>query len=369
MPVGFMCFILRQPSLIGMATHFFVSDSEYDEDTLSRKVNVRIGTSGNVKFKTPMKAGLGNVTEIPFYEAHKKIRPETIMDCLKSEQRDREHGRELKRRCKGDFNVLTLEYDSKDVVPTDRMVVAMSDMQYNNTDAITTPSWFDLITRKNSVDVQLYLHLSGVFLEAASVRNKKPIFGTIPQSIPPEKLEKVLKFYIDRDVTSFVVDSHGRTLISGSWIRALHRTLDAYNIENECILYTMNAFQGVVPKTKTAIEAKDFIGFTAGFDIMGGKHSNKYPDKPTDEEAQAVGRAFDRQTYNYEKRMCTKEEKVKITEQSIRNQNAEFSVVGEAISEKTVKPLLMTKDLAPETLNTILSFRQGRHNMKIDDFI
>jgi hypothetical protein len=248
------------------------------------------------------------------------------------------------------------------------MVVAMSDMQYNNTDAITTPSWFDLITRKNHVDVLQYVALSKIFLEAASMRNHKPILGTIPQSIPPEELEKVIKFYIDHDVTSFVVDSHGRTLISGSWIRAFQRSLCEYNIEKECVLYTINAFQGIIPKTKTATEAKDFIGFTAGFDIIGGKHSNKYFES-NGEVAQSVGRIFNRDTYNYEKQVCNKEEKKLIDERSIREQNAEFETVREAISEKSLKPLLTTKDLAKETMNIIRSFKDRGHTMKIDNFI
>lgn len=351
-----------------MATHFSVSDLAFDENTLSRKTSVRVGTSGAVKFQTPLRAGLGDVTEMPFYEAHKKISPETIKKCLKSEEKDREQGRDLKSRCKGDFNVLTLEYTSKNVVPTDRMVVAMSDMQYANTDAITTPSWFDLITRKNHVNVRQYVALSKIFLEAASTRNHKPILGTIPQSIPPEELEKVIKFYIDRDVTSFVVDSHGRTLISGSWIRAFQRSLGEYDIEKECTLYTMNAFQGTIPKTKTATEAKDFIGFTAGFDIIGGKHSNKY-FKSAGEVTQPVGRIFNRSTYNYEKQVCSKEEKKLIDERSIREQNAEFEIVREAISEKSLKLLLTAKDLTEETMSILRSFKDRGRTMKIDDFI
>ena len=352
-----------------MTTHFHVSDMTTDDYTLSRKSLVRLGTSGSVKFQTPLKVGLGNVTDVPFYEAYKRVKPETIMNCLKSEERDREHGRDLRRRCRGNFNILTLEYDSKTIVPTDRMVIALSDMQYNNTDAIATPSWFDLITGKNSVDVGSYIYLSKIFVEAASTRNHKPILGTIPQSIPPEKLDNVLKFYIDNDVTSFVIDSHGRTLISGSWIRAMQRSLNEYDIEKESILYTMNAFQGIVPKNKTSIEAKDFIGFTAGFDVIGGKHMNKYPEKSDEKSMQTVGRIFNRNTYNYEKKICSKEEKQTINEHTIREQNSEFDTVRQSISEGTMKDLLSSKNISQETLNTIFSFKCNNHSMKIEDFI
>lgn len=351
-----------------MATHFSVSDMTSDDDTLSRKTSVRVGTSGDFKFQTPLKVGLGDVTEIPFYEAHKRIKPDTIIKCLESEEKDREQGRDLKKRCKGEFNVLTLEYDSKDFVPNEKMVVAMSDMQYANTDAITTPSWFELIEKNKHVDVQQYITLSDIFLEAASTRNHKPILGTIPQNIPPGEIGKVIKFYIDHDVTSFVVDSHGRTIISGSWIRAFQRSLGEYDVEKESILYTMNAFQGTIPKTKTATEAKDFIGFTAGFDIIGGKHNIKFYGSNR-EVTQHVGKVFNRDTYNYEKQVCSKEEKKLFDEKVIREQNIEFKTVQEAIYEKSLKSLLTSKELTKETMNTIRSFKDRGRTMRIDDFI
>ena len=352
-----------------MTTHFRLSNIQVDEDTLSRSASVRLGTSGDIKFQTPLKAGMNNVVELPVYEAHRRISPEFILKCLKSEEKDRANGRELRKRCKGQFNILNMEYDHKTSIPSDKMVEALSDMQYNNTDVIATPSWFDLITEKNSVKTDLYLTLSKVFLDTASTKNHKPIMGTIPQSIPPEDLGKVIDFYIDNEVTSFIIDSHGRTLISGMWVRALQRSLSRYNIEQECLLYTINAYQGTVPKSSTESEAKDFIGFTAGFDIIGGKHSNKYPVQIGDSETSRVGRIFKNDTYTYEKRICTVEEKQIIDEKTIRDQSTELKIVRDVIAEGQVKSLLEQKQLSQETLNTIMSFRENGHSTKLDDFI
>lgn len=352
-----------------MATRFSLSDINVDDNTLSRTSNVRIGTSGDVKFHTPLKVGLGEVVDLPIYEAHRRITPDTILACLKSEARDRQNGQNLRKKCKGQFNILNIEYDSKEIVPTEKMVVALSDMQYNNTDVIATPSWFDIITEKNRVKTDLYLDLSKIFIEAASEKNHKPIMGTIPQSIPPEDIQRVIDFYIDNDVTSFIVDSHGRTLISGMWIRALQRSLNNYNIEEECLLYTINAYQGTVRKTETTIEAKDFIGFTAGFDILGGKHSLKYPVLHEESEAQNVGRIFRRDTYTYDKRICSKEEKQIIDEQTVRDQYEELNSVRNVIAEGNIKSLLEKKQLSHETLNTIMSFKEKVHSTKLDDFI
>lgn len=352
-----------------MATHFSISAIQVDDNTLSRSASVRVGTSGDVKFKTPLKVGMYGVIELPLYEAHRRISPNLILNCLKSEDKDRATGRDLKKRCKGKFNILNVEYDHKEIVPTERMIVALSDMQYNNTDVIATPSWFDLITKKNYVDTDLYLGLSKTFIEAASTRNHKPIMGTIPQSIPPEDLEKVIQFFIDSDITSFIVDSHGRTLISGSWIRAFQRSLDRYDIEKECLLYTLNAYQGMVRKVESGIEAKDFIGFTAGFDIIGGKHSTKFSSQPEDYDSVRVGRVFKKDTYTYEKRICSATDKQLIDEQTIRDQNAELQNVREVIADGQVKDLLEHKLLSHETLSTIFSFKDDRYSTRLDDFI
>lgn len=353
-----------------MVTRFSVQNIEHDEDTLSRKTSVRLGTSGDLKFETPLRAGMKGVTEVPFYEIHRRISPDTIVGCLGSQTKDSRYGAELRKLCKGSFNILNLEYDSKTAVPTTKMVEGLSDIQYNHTDAIAIPSWFDLITREGQVAVDLYLDLSGKFLDAASTRNHKPIFATIPQSIPPESLEEVIDFFVDKDVTSFIVDSHGRTIMSGSWIRSFQRNIGNHRIENECVLCTMNTYQGVIRKNMTRSEAKDFIGFTAGFDIIGGKYVSKYPgDSDKEVKQENFGRVFDRDAYTYVKKPCSKEEKVAINEQSVRDQNLEFENVKTAIHENSVKPLLETKELSKETLDIIMSFNDRSRMTKLDEFI
>lgn len=349
-----------------MVTHFTVSDMDKDENTLSRRLSVKLGTAGDLKFQTPTKVGLKDVTELPLYEAHIGIKPETIRKILESESFDRSYGRKLKERCKGNFNILNLEYNGKEV-PTDKMVTALSDTQYGHTDIIVTPSWFELISSKNSVNVDLYMKLTKSYLDAAMTRNHKPIFGTIPQCIPPGELDRVLKSYIDQDVTSFVVDSHGRTLMSGSWIRAFQRSIGQYNIESECLLYSINAYQGAVRKTDPSIEAKDFIGFTAGFDIIGGKHNTKFPPQADTNNDLKVARIFKRDTYLYEKSNCSLDEKRAIDNQSVRDQYSELAVVRDAISEGGINNLLNDKQISRETINIIKSFKD--RTTVLDDFI
>lgn len=352
-----------------MATKFYVSDSILDEKTYARKTKIRVGTSGDISFEAPFKMGIGNNSDSPIYEAHKIVEPKTIIKCLKSEKEDRAHGRVLKSRCRGKFNILTLEYGSKDIIPTNRMVEGLSDMQYNNTDAITTPSWFGLITKKDSTDVDLFLKLSEVYLSAASSRNHKPIIGAIPQSIPPEKLQEVIDFFINRDVTSFVVDSNSRTLISGSWLRLFQRSIHEYDLEKECVLYSMNAFQGTIRKTESSVEAKDFLGFAAGFDFIGGKYTNKYFGPRPQKDDITIGRMFDPSTYNYTKIECSQNEKTMIKDKSISFQIEEMKNVRDNITSGSTEKLLRSKKLLPETLDTIFSLKKNTRNRRLDEFI
>lgn len=354
-----------------MATHFSVQSIECDGDTLSRHASVRLGTSGNLKFETPLRAGSKGVTDAPLYEIHRRISPDRIRKCLGSEAEGRKLGLELNKKCNGSFNVLTLQYDSKTVVPTKRMVEELSDIQYNHTDVIAIPSWFELVSDKGQAGVDLYLELSDMFLEAASVRNHKPIFGTIPQCISPEGLDKVVNHFIDKDVTSFMVDSHGRTIMSSSWIRTFQRVLfQNHDIEKECVLYTMNAYQGVMRNDVTKSEAKDFIGFTAGFDIIGGKYISKFGSDSKEGPGKGTfGRVFESDSYTYRRQVCSREEKEIINEQTIRDQNSEFEHVRSAIHDSAVVALLETKDLTKETMDTIMSFSDRSRNSSLDDFI
>ncbi len=352
-----------------MALRFSIHDISVDDDTLSRKCTVRLGSSGDIKFQTPMKTGVDGVTELPVYEAYRKIKPLTIRKCLQSENYDRKVGLDIQKRCRGTFNILTMEYDSKEETPSEEMVVALSDIQYNHTDVITTPSWFELITEKNSVDTELYLRLTDIFVKAASTRNHKPIVGTIPQSIPPEKLKDVIKYYIENDITSFLIDSHNRILVGGMWVRTLHRSLEDYDIENECFLYSMNAFQGIAKKNEMMIEAKDFVGFADGMDVIGGKHTGKFFGRNyDDEDTGTIARKFDPITYNYEKMQCTFEEKEEINNESVRVQDNEFSNIREMINEGKIKDLLKEKKISKQTLNSILSSKTA-NSTTLDDFI
>lgn len=356
-----------------MATHFDITNVEDDSKTFARSCHIRLG-SGQLSFDAPFKVGNGDATEVQLYEAYRRISPSTIMKSYQSERYGSDVDKDLDERCKGRRNILIMEYDSKNVVPTSRMVEHLSDIQYNHTDVIVTPSWFSLITRDDSTDVDLYVSMTDEYLEAASRLNHKPIMVNIPQSIPSERIEDVLEHYITRkDVTSFCIDSNSRALMNGSWMRKFHTSIDklrdAYDIEHECLLYSVNAYQGIVKRNEERIDAKDFLGFTAGIDVIGGKHTKGY-NSNNSEEHMTVARLFDRDTYTYVKAICAKDVKERITSQSVAAQIKEMPIIQEKIREGTLEEHLRSKAISDSMFRTIYGMRGTDPSVRtLDSFI
>lgn len=354
-----------------MASHFDIQDIKEDEKTYSRCSHVRVGT-GRASFETPCRPGIGNVTDFDIYEVYRRVSPETVERSLSNEAYARKFDGGMESRCKGRFNILIMEYDSKEVVPNSRMVEFMSHMQYNHTDVIATPSWFSLVTKDDHTDTDLYIQLTDEYLEAASRRNHKPIMVTIPQSTPPDRINEILERYIGRDVTAFCIDSNSRALLNGSWIRKFQTSMDSakedYGIERECLVYSVNAYQGLIRRNEVYSDAKDFLGFIAGADLIGGKHTKAYGSRGSEQNS-TVARVFDPETYTYSKVFCSLEEKDAYTDGSIRAQIGEMPNVGRSIREGELESLLMSKPLTDVTKRSIYRLRDSSRMTRLNEFI
>lgn len=353
-----------------MSTHFDVRYMGVDEATYSRHCHIRLG-SGRVSFESPVRAGVGNVHETDVYDAYRRLSPEIITKSINSENYTRTLDREISKRCRGRFNIFSLVYGEKDRIPTANMVEHMSDIQYNHTDVIVTPSWFPLVTRETT-DVELYINLTDGFLEASGRLNHKPIMVSIPQSIPPRHLDTILARYIGRDVTSFCIDSNSRALLNGTWMRrfqtSVEKAKESYGIEKECVIYSINAYQGMVKRNEDRVEAKDFLGFTAGVDIIGGKHTPAFSSRNEDDD-RTVARRFDPTSYSYVKVPCSVNDKQSITDESVRIQIEEMEVIRRSISEGTLRKLLTSKNLPEITMNSIYSLKGNPSIKRLDEFI
>ncbi|MDR3282433.1 MAG: hypothetical protein LBS92_02340 [Candidatus Methanoplasma sp.] len=359
-------------------TNFKLSGIVQDDDICTRKSTVKVGTSGDTFFETPIRSGSRSVKrKSAIFEIYRKIYPATIHKCLNSTDYNTKYCGGLERQLSfGDFNTLIMEYNGKEI-PTGPMIAQLADLQYTHTDAIVTPSWYSIVGNTGSSKAERYIELSDKYCEAAMFRNSKPILASIPQSLPPGDIDRVVKFYMDKDITSFIVDSGSRTPNKGTWLRTLLRAVSAYNVEDESLLYSVNAFQGISQKSTKHTEAKDFLGFNVGFDILGGKYVAKgsadyYNRIKTSSET--VAKQFHRSTYKYESVSCSADLKVEITNQSTLDQIEEMSAVRMAISEKTgMKNLLESKGVSEKTIKSFTDLKKEVNNKSesstLDDFI
>lgn len=349
-----------------------VSDIRTDNDFVSSSKTIRIGTSGDVKFNTPLKPSLKQMDGIsPVREIYRRISPETLDKCSGNSEYDRKYSDTTKKQMDiNAVNIFELAYGSGEQIPTVNQIKQMSDIQYVHTDVIVIPSWFDLVRNADKSQYEMYLNLSDTFFEYSSFRNHKPIMASIPTCIPNDKIPKVLDHFINMDITSFILDFNGRSLINGTWLRNFSRELDSHKIEKEGIVYSINAYQGIDKRNVGDFEAKDFLGFLGGIDIVGDKHVAK---GSSDNYIPGMKhtKLFDPDTYHYRKVFCTSNESDRYDYQSIRNQIAEIEHIRTYISEgESIKNEIDSKSLDRRTMDALLEMKYSKKikKKKLDDF-
>ena len=352
-------------------TKIFISDIKADEDFVSSSKTIRIGTSGNVKIQTPMKPSLKGMNGTSAVrEIYRKIKPSVIDLCLNNSAYDSEYGSTTgSMRDPNALNIFTLAYDSKNVIPTDNQIKQMSDIQYNNTDVVVLPSWFRLIKECDRSQVELYLELSDKFYNYSSFRNHKPVIAAIPSCIPNDKIEGVLKHFVEMDITTFILDFNGRSMINGTWLRNFTREWDSYKLEKEGFLYSINSYQGVDKKNVGNYEAKDFLGCLAGIDLVGDKHE-VYGGSNEPSEMNHT-KVFSAGTYCYQKVFCPTKEFEKYKVKSIDNQIRELTNVRDHLTHgERLLEVVETKSLDPKTVSSLRSFKSEKRVVKkhLDDF-
>ena len=204
----FLGFIYHVDQSAYVTTKFIVSCGNADDDYITESKVVRLGTAGNIKFETPLKAGtFGMTSGCGIYEVYRYLKPETIRKCLDSQSYLSKYQKTTKSmRSDSALNLIALAYMNKDVVPDEDSIRILADMQYACSDVVQTPSWFGLVKSDGSTDVDLYIELSERYIEYAQFRNHKPVIGTIPVCVPYNRISEVVGMYMDNDVTSFIVD-------------------------------------------------------------------------------------------------------------------------------------------------------------------
>lgn len=346
-----------------MTTKFRVTSVGHDDDFVTEGKAVRLGTSGDVSFETPLKAGAFGMRDgCRVYDAYRNLKPETIAKCLDNQNYCARYERTTASMgCPGAMSIVSLSYMSGTAVPGDDAIRMMADIQYSCSDVVVTPSWFRLVKGDGTADVDLYRSLSSAYLEHASFRNHKPVMGTIPVCIPYRLIGDVLGMYLDEDVTSFVVDFNARSY-NMTWMREFLRTLRDYRVEGESVLACVNCFPGTMKSSGEPTEALDFLGFAAGFDIVCDKHipkqsSESYPRSDT-------ARVFDGDTFAYTRRgYSSEDEKKSIVMESNRRQVVAMQQVRGSLAECEPLDSLFREKRVDESVT--LPFRFMKKGMNV----
>ena len=113
----FLGFIYHVDQSAYVTTKFIVSCGNADDDYITESKVVRLGTAGNIKFETPLKAGtFGMTSGCGIYEVYRYLKPETIRKCLDSQSYLSKYQKTTKSmRSDSALNLIALAYMNKDV--------------------------------------------------------------------------------------------------------------------------------------------------------------------------------------------------------------------------------------------------------------
>lgn len=307
--------------------------------------------------------------ESPVHEFYRKMRPESLDKCLKSQQYDTKYLQGMKSlRSEDSLNICHVTFDSKEILPNNEQIKQMADLQYLSSDVIVIPSWFTTVKDHENC-IEEFFRLSDKYYEYASFRNHKPVMASIPVCISSNKVEEVVQHFIDMEITSFIIDFNSRFITKSTWVRSFMRELEKYNVQDEGVVYSINAAQGTSRKSDRTCEAQDFLGFGAGFDLLGNKYSSKPSSEMYDSPTSAV-KIFDSSQYTYHPTICNKNEIWRYRVISAKKQISELEVIRDMIKHsENVLEIVKSKNLSDVTMKWLIDQNKTEpRKTALDDF-
>jgi len=285
-----------------------VKTKDVDDELMYRRQKIKLGGKS---IYTPIRS---TSKGIDIDDSLNEIYGEFTIDSLEKFQKDEEAERRknsrLKRKTKENFNFFIPAYKSL-TLPDENKIGTLSDLQYEHTDVIITPIWKPIVKniQKGKIEadegIDTYQKLTQTFIDIVETLNNKTLVGSIPVKLPREKLENMIYFYHENDITSYVLDFGGTSISTKrSWIRRLYRILSGNDIIDESLIYSINMFKGRFSSNLNSTLAKDFIVSGYGIDAIGDNHI-RYPpslfkdSKDEDQKKVKSHKIFDRTRWGY----------------------------------------------------------------------
>lgn len=143
---------------------------------------------------------------------------------------------------------------------------------YSFSDITPIPSIPRIARALNIDNFDRFIEYLEACYSAIMVRNKKPIIGYIPATVPLFT-RKMVDFYLDRGINAYYIDFDG-TLIAthATALNALKVELAKRGYEENYFLHYVNVSYGKSINDQNVLSARDLLGFGHGLDSLGGVH-------------------------------------------------------------------------------------------------
>lgn len=156
--------------------------------------------------------------------------------------------------------------------PTQDEIEILTNTAYAFSDITPIPSIPRVARALTSENLEEFLSYLDACFQAIMVRNKKPILGYIPATVPLFT-RKIIDFYLDHGINAYYLDFDG-TMISthATALNALKVQLMKRGYEENNFLHYVNVSYGKSINDQEVLSARDLLGFGQGLDSLGGVH-------------------------------------------------------------------------------------------------
>jgi len=267
-----------------MSTEIRIDGYSVSEDTDLRALQFSIG---NKKVTTPTRALNTNIffkdTKIPsaFVSLNelyfsltettlKNLNEDTATSAAKNKAANKSH-------VQSNFKptLCLLQFKNEEVAPrypTKDEIEILANTAYSFSDITPIPSIPKIARTLTSENLDAFLAYLEACYTAIMVRNKKPIIGYVPATVPLFT-RKIINFYLDHGINAFYLDFDG-TMISthATALNALKVEIKKRGYEETNFLHYVNVSFGKSINDQDILSARDLLGFGHGLDSLGGVH-------------------------------------------------------------------------------------------------
>jgi len=303
-----------------MSTEIRVSNYSVSDDTDLRTLEFSIG---NKKVTTPTRAlntntffrdtkipsALVSLNELYFMLDEDSLRNINELPAASKAKNKAAHKSNVQSEYKS--TLCLLQFKNKDIAPrypTMDEIDILTNTAYSFSDITPIPSVPKMARMLKSENLDAFLAYLETFYTAIMVRNKKPIMGYIPVTVPLFT-RKIINFYLDHGINAYYIDFDG-TLISthATALNALKVEIKKRGYEENNFLHFVNVSFGKSINDQEVLSARDLLGFGHGLDSLGGIHMGPKRDPKFYEWLKAhkdlkknTNRLLNRENYGYYK--------------------------------------------------------------------